>query len=318
MNEPRGRKGTFAGRCMLFCALICSGLSAAGCGGGTDVAPWPAGDTSYDFDRPDAAFELDAVLGEISGLAVLGDGTLAAVQDEDGILYVLDPSTGGIIDERTFGPPGDYEAVALGAGRLFILEAGGRLYRFDDWTASALDGSEFELDLPARCDGEGLRYDPEGDRLLVSCKERSGPHLGQEKAVFAFDTAGRLLAERPVYALDPRAFAVSVDDHPVNEAVRSMLSERVDLSGLKPSELALHPLTGEIFVLTSVREAVFSMRRDGSVTGVWKLEDALLEQPEGMDFLPNGDLYISSEAGVGGRGVLLRFDYRAPQQTSTP
>lgn len=318
MHASNGREHGLAARCLLAAALMISGLVASACGGGTDVTPWPAGDARYDFDRPDAAFELDAALDEISGLAVLGDGTLAAVQDEDGTLYVLDPSTGRIIDERPFGPPGDYEAVALGAGRLFILEAGGRLYRFDAWTADTLAGTEFDLDLPARCDAEGLRADPEGDRLLVSCKERSGPHLDQEKAIFAFDTGGSLLSERPAYALDPRAFTVSVDDHPVNEAVRSILSERVDLSGLKPSELALHPLTGEIFVLTSVRQAVLSMTRDGTITGVWKLDDGLLEQPEAMDFLPNGDLYVASEASEGRPGVLLRFDYRAPQPSSTP
>lgn len=310
MYERLGRWGSGA----LIFALVLTG----GCEGierGPAVEPWPAGDASYHFDQPDAQFVLPQVLEEISGLAFLDDGTLAAVQDEDGILYILDPTDGSIIDERTFGSPGDYEALAVGAGYLFILESGGTLYRFDHWEGNTLDGTELALDLPGRCDAEGLRYDADDDRLLVSCKENSGPHLKQEKAIFAFDTSGRPLSDRPVFALDRRAFTISVEDHPVNEAVRSVLSERVDLSGFKPSDLAIHPITGEIFVLSSVREAVLSMRRDGVVTAVWKLADALLDQPEGMDFQPNGDLFISSEAGDRKHGVLLRFDYRAQPQT---
>lgn len=300
--------------------LICLLGLAGGCGAAeneSDVTPWPAGDAAYAFDRPDAQHELAESLEEISGLAVLDDGTLAAVQDEDGILYILDSSSAEILDERTFGPSGDYEALAIGAGRLFILESGGTLFQFDDWTGSTIEGSEIDLDLPRGCDAEGLRYDPEDDRLLVSCKEDPGPDLEQQKAIFAFDTEGRLLSEQPVYVLDPDAFTISVEDHPVNEAVRSALSERVDLSGFKPSELAVHPLSGELFVLSSVREAVLSMGRDGVVTGVWKLPETLLDQPEGMDFLPSGDLFISSEAADRKRAVLLRFNYRASQQTST-
>lgn len=303
-----------------FAALIGGLFWIGGCRAAerdTDVVPWPAGDASYDFDQPDARFVLAGALKEISGLAVLDDGMLAAIQDEDGILYVLDPASGEVVDERTFGPPGDYEAIAVGAGFLFVLESSGLLYRLDDWSGDDLDAAEIALELPRRCDAEGLRYDAGGDRLLVSCKENPGPNLTLKKAIYAFDVEGRPLSREPVYALDVRAFTISVPDHPVNEAVRSVLSERVDLSGFKPSDLAIHPVTGELFVLSSVRTALLSVRGNGTVSGVWKLPDSLLDQPEAMDFLPNGDLYIASEAGNFKDAVLLRFDYRERQQDST-
>ncbi len=280
------------------------------------VEPWPAGDASYDFDQPDVHVELPDELEEISGIAVMEDGRLAAVQDEDGILFVLDPSTGSIMEQRSFGEPGDYEALDIAEGRLFVLRSDGTLYRFDAWSAQRIEGDEIKLDLPRRCDAEGLRYDESDGWLLVACKENSGGGLSSDKATYAFDLDGRRVRPQPIHLLDARRFSASIEDHPVNESVRAVLSDRIDLTGFKPSELAVHPITGELFVLSSARAALVGLRRDGTVTGIWALPDSLLPQPEGLDFLPNGDLYLSSEAAGRKHAVLLRYTYRGSQEHS--
>lgn len=292
--------------------LVVAGLLAS-CSGREpedEVLKLPVGDASYNFSEPDARFVLPPDLSEISGLALLDDGRIAAVQDEEGILYLIDPNTGVILEERTFGPPGDYEAVEFAAGRIYVLRSDGNLLRFDAGVPMAEEPATFELDIPSRCDAEGLRYDAEAGRLLVSCKDEPGPGYEIEKAIYAFDVSGRRLQDEPVYLIDSRRVAASIPDHPVNEAVRSVLSDRVDLSGFKPSELAIHPVTGELFVLSSVRDVVLALGTDGQVTGFWSLPSDLLNQSEGMVFLPNGDAFISSEAGNQESAVLMRFDYR--------
>lgn len=299
---------------ILICALtVPTLLSLAACAEADENAasePWPRGDSIYVFDRPDAQYDLHDDLDEISGLALLEDGRLAAIEDERGVLYILDPQSGEVLEERRFAERGDYEAVEIAEGMLFVLRSDGRVHRFEDWSGSEITGDYFDLDIPRRCDAEGMRYDTVDRRLLVSCKDEPGPDLEREKAIYAFSLDGRKLAERPVYTINSRRFTASIDDHPVNQAVRSVLSERVDLSGFKPAELAFHPITGDIFIVSSVRESLISMARDGTVTGVWPLPDRLLEQPEGLVFLPNGDMFIASEAGDRKNGVLLRFNYR--------
>ena len=42
---------------------------------------------------------------------------------------------------------------------------------------------------------------------------------------------------------------------------------------------------------------------------VFKLDPALYNQPEGMTFAPNGDLYISNEGGEG-IATILKFKYK--------
>lgn len=275
----------------------------------------PQGDTTYVFAEPDERFILPEELDEISGLTLLDDGRLGAIQDEEGILYVIDPDSGLVLERREFGRRGDYEAVDFAEGRLFILRSDGHVMRFDDGASVASEPVTFDLDIPRRCDAEGLRYDAPRQRLLVSCKDEPGPGLEVERAVYGFDQDGRKLQDEPVYIVDSRLVTANLPDHPVNRAVRSVLSDKVDLSGFRPSELAIHPITGELFILSSVRETLLSLGPGGEVSALWVLPSTELNQPEGMVFLPNGDLFIASEAGDQDRAVLFRFNYRGDQQS---
>ena len=307
------RGGTAKYQVLLLGAMLLV-VSCGQTAGDEQAQQWPAGDSAYVFAQPDARVTLPAELDEISGLALLDDGMLAAIQDEDGELFVIDPSSGEIVDQRGFGSTGDYEAVDLADGRLLVLRSDGAVSWFTEWSGPTLTGNSFELDIPKRCDAEGMRYDSTGQRLLVSCKDEPGPGLEVEKAIYAFSLEGEKLQDEPAYIIDSRMFNASTPDHPVNEAVRSVLSDKVDLSGFKPSELAIHPITNELYVLSSVRESIVSLNRSGEVTGIWSLPGDLLNQPEGMVFLPNGDLFIASEAGNQKHAVLMRYNYRGEQE----
>lgn len=63
---------------------------------------------------------------------------------------------------------------------------------------------------------------------------------------------------------------------------------------LNPSALAIHPLTGDWYVLSATNRllAVYSQ---GQLMSVYPLPAEVYYKPEGMTFCPNGDLYLSSE-----------------------
>lgn len=77
---------------------------------------------------------------------------------------------------------------------------------------------------------------------------------------------------------------------------------------LRPSALAVHPTTGAVVLLSSRRESLVALDEDGRAVDVWDLRPAALPQPEGLAFLPDGDVWVSSEGGDG-PAVLLRFAY---------
>jgi uncharacterized protein YjiK len=70
----------------------------------------------------------------------------------------------------------------------------------------------------------------------------------------------------------------------------------------------VHPVSGEVYLLSSVTKAVVVLGPDGGLRHVWPLPEDRFEQPEGLAFLPSGDLFIASE-GVDGPGRLYRFAY---------
>ncbi len=270
-------------------ALLVAGLAAC-----TDAgSPAPSAPASgaeipppYRLDAPDAVVELAPELREISGLTVLPSGNLGAVQDERGTIYELDPATGRIVDRLAFHGNGDFEGVELVPGdAVWALRSDGTLDRIARDSTGAPASRTVDTPLRGRNDTEGLAYDGAG-RLLIACKEWPGDGLGDVRAVYAFDLATETLGPRPVALLD---------------------RQRVDgLAAFKPSALAVHPVSGEVYVLSSVRTAIAVLTPDGALRAVLPFPSGLVPQPEGMAFAADGTLYVSSE-GPRGPGLLLRY-----------
>lgn len=241
----------------------------------------------YRLDQPDAAFALPGPLQEISGLTVLADGHLGAVQDEDGLLFVLDRETAVVIAEHRFHGNGDYEGVEAVGDAVWVLESDGTLSEVTGATGANPQRVRHETALRGRCDAEGLGYDAAHDRLLVACKENPGPELSGVRAIYAFGLQEKRLSEGPVFLLDRRA----LDG---------------DGAEFRPSALAVHPRTGQVYVLSSVRKALAVLDPAGRLVAALALPAQLYPQPEALTFLPDGTLFIANEGGAGA-ATLLRF-----------
>ncbi|MDT0631280.1 SdiA-regulated domain-containing protein [Rubrivirga litoralis] len=240
----------------------------------------------YRLAEPDLALTLPAELREVSGLTLLPTGRVGAVQDEDGLIYEVDPGSGAVLTRERFHGAGDFEGVELTTDAIWTLKSNGDLFRVRQTDDGRVEADLFETPLASRNDAEGLGYDLAQNRLLIACKEDPGLDLRGVRAVYAFDLATLALSERPVFTLD-RA-RVDGDD------------------AFKPSALAVHPATGQVYVLSSVRKALAVVEPDGTLSAVVELPPALYPQPEGIAFAADGTLFISNEGPVGS-GTLLRF-----------
>lgn len=238
----------------------------------------PSASVPYRLDAPSAVMRLARELREISGLAWLPSGRLAAVQDERGTIFEIDPATGTILRATPFHRAGDFEGVAWDGAALWAIESGGTLHRLGEGTPV----ERLETGLGARCDAEGLEWD--GRRLLVACKE---------------DPGGGLRGVRAVYAVDPASGALSL----------AFTLDRRVVDGpdgsFKPSAIAAHPVTGDLYLLSAARRSLAVVSPDGDLRHVAALPRERLSQPEGLAFAPDGTLYVASE---GHPSVLLRYD----------
>ena len=280
-------------------ALLC-GLNSVACnaqanstgpaasasrGTGEAFAKTRPAEVPYDFAKPVADFKLPKSLKEISGLTLLDEDHLGAVQDEKGNLYILNARTGVVEQKLDFGGKGDYEGIELAGERLFVLRSDGELLELLGWRTGRPLAREYDGKLGRKkCNAEGLGAD--GQRLLIVCKEDGKDDRNE---VHAFDLASNSFSEDAVFEID-----------------------RDDVAGerdLRPSAIARHPVTGELIVLSSRRQRLIVLDPAGSYLTDWDISAAELVQPEGLTFFPNGDLLLSSE-GRKGAGRILKFEYR--------
>ena len=240
----------------------------------------------YDLERPELLAELPDELEEISGLAVDGQDLLS-IEDEHGIVYRLDAATGTVKERISFWEDGDYEGITLVGADIWVTKSNGRLYRIRKAGTDGQEVTEFNNWLKGENDVEGLTYDPAGNRLLLACKDDpTGNGMAKEnRYIFAFDLATEELGKEAAYTI-PRE-----DD-------------------FAPSSLAIHPLSGRLYLTSSVGKQLLVANPDGSIETVRKLDKRYFPQPEGLCFTPDGTLYISTEARDGEPGRIYRLPLR--------
>ena len=272
---------------LLACvALLACGSEGAGENAEDDPAPRRVAKSPapYDFARATQSLDLPPALQEISGLTVLPDGRLAAVNDERGRVYAIGLDSGAVEMMVDFGTKGDYEGVECVGERLFVMDSDGSVVELTEWRTGGTATEVYDGGYGERlCNAEGLAGDPY--RLILVCKEAN---VKEDNAMYAFELGADTFAYRPIRYLDPREVGVSKD--------------------LRPSAAAVHPVTGQTMVLSSRYELIMVLSRTGVLDAVWDIKPARLQQPEGMTFLANGDLVLASE-GDHRPGRVVRYAY---------
>src|SRR5690606_38986530 len=121
---------------------------------------------------------------EVSGIAYLGDDRIAAVQDEDGIIFIYDLNQSAIINEIKFGKPGDYEGIAIVSSSAYVLRSDGTIFEVKNFESDHPVTTPYVTDLKDQFNYEGLCFDKKNNRLLIAAKEKA---KDKYKPVFAFN-----------------------------------------------------------------------------------------------------------------------------------
>jgi uncharacterized protein YjiK len=242
-----------------------------------------AGD--YDFAAAEKKF-LPSELTEISGINYTSDNKLAAQQDEDGIIYILNTQTGDIENTYKFGPPNDYEDIVTTAGFYYLLTSNGDIYKVDRTNPSKKATTQFKFGQRNK-EFESLYLDGDQKGLVLVCKSCDGDVID----AYRFDLEKETYGESPLYSIDAAS-------------VRKKFNTGKKV--FRPSAAAIHPGQKKLYIVCSIGSLVLVCNLQGEVQQVYPLDNSLYPQPEGIAFAPNGDMYISNEGG-GGKGTLLKI-----------
>lgn len=274
---------------------------------GSCKAPPQPGSIPYDLDHPDEVRALPKVLKEISGIVPLDERRLLCIGDDKGEVVVLGLKKGDIKHTIPFGKDHDYEGITLVNDTLFVLNSKGTLFRVTGWQTDTPISHPLHSFLRKENNTEGLCYDARNQRLLLACKGIAGHGpLERLKAVYAFDLGQQQLSEDPVLLIDPDSVAAYLSRHHV-KALHAAVDGSI-IPGLElfaPSDLALDPATGNLYLLCSVGKLLLVFDPDGKLIFTKPLDPSIYLQPEGIAFSMTGDLLISNEGRAGKASLVI-------------
>ncbi|MCB0551422.1 MAG: SdiA-regulated domain-containing protein [Phaeodactylibacter sp.] len=299
--------------CLLLMSLVFCNAPAEEDEGLTSITLVEGYHFAYNLKEPDQTFKMPKDLEEISGLGISEDGdALVAVQDEDGRLFFINRYSGQVFMEAEFWKDGDYEGVEMVGGTAYVVKSSGTLYEVKKPGTPEQEVEKYNFFLDEDNDVEGLAYDRANNRLLLACKAKAGQEktFKHKKGIYAFDLTTKTLGEAPVYfvSLDSVNSYLAKDPaiRKLEKVVEFFSEEDFDFS---PSAIAIHPITGNIFLTSSVGKLLLVLSPNGQIMHIEKLSKKVHPQPEGLCFDPAGTLYISNE-GKGEDGLIYRFNYK--------
>jgi uncharacterized protein YjiK len=270
-------------------------LGAMACKNTKNKYTSPAG---YDFLKPDK-FTMPSSLLEISGVAFhdMNSDSVYTIQDEDGKLFRQQWDVKKQKNMK-FAAKGDYEDLAIFQDKVFVLKSNGTLYSFpfSESVKEASDQVKERKRVVPKGEYESLYADPETSKLYILCK--NCPVDKKKKQVTG-------------YILDYDALL---------DSMGSIDSFKVDLTKLKdvnarlkttasPSALTKNPDTKEWYILSSANKLLMVTDENWKIKAAHKLNSSTFNQPEGLAFDKDLNLYISNEGDEITDGNIIKFKY---------
>ena len=253
----------------------------------------------YDLNHPEK-FNMPESLREISGIAFYKgkSDTVYSIQDEDGRLFKQ--GWGSKKQKHTvFGKRGDYEDLAILNETVIVLKSNGSLSVFpfsESLKPETKEVKEWKKILP-KGEYESLYADQQTNQLYMLCKNCKDDKKDKTMSgsIFTYNQEKNELISSGNFAMD---ITPLVD------------SGQVLRTGLKPSALTKNSHTGEWYILSSVNRLLVVATPDWKIKAVHRLNSSMFNQPEGLAFDRDMNLYISNEGDELTAGNILKFKYK--------
>ena len=270
-----------------------------------EATPVSLQSTDYDLLRPIGKWSLSDSLAEISGIVLLKNSNILAIEDIHPILYEIRlTDTVGVITRKTEfrkidDEKFDFEDIAMIGDTVYALWSHGAVFKIVK-QKKGVTSQRAKTWLRKDNNTEGLAFDPVTGNLLIACKEDAGVEDAKKstRAVFIFDIKSDSLITEPFMLIDKKDF-------------ENVAGEKVDFY---PSAIGVHPVTHDIYIVsTKDTKAIAQFNHEGKLKAFDYLDKTILPQPEGICFDEKGDLFISTEARHGKPSCIYRFAMKNQQ-----
>jgi hypothetical protein len=254
----------------------------------------------YNFAKP-VKYNVPAQLSEISGIAFSKGKTdrIFAEDDENGRVYYFREGD-KTVNFTEFKEKGDFEDITICNNWVVMLQSKGVLFTIPlaEIGKPLTDKAQKNKDLLPEGEYEGMYADEAASQVYVLCKHCTTDKTSKESSGFIFKLASDGSLKQS------GNFTVNV------KHIGELLG--MDKISFHPSALARSPLSNDWYILSSVNKVLVVADAKWKIREVYKLDQNLFTQPEGMAFDSANNLYISNEGHAPQPGNVLKFAYKKP------
>lgn len=252
----------------------------------------------YNLSQP-VKYKMPEELFEVSGIAFHegNAATLYAEQDEDGKIYALklgDATTTHV----KFAGHGDFEDMAITGNYAIVMRSDGVFFTlpFDRVQQGKAEQVKEQAGLIPQGEYEGMAANYNADEVFVLCKncdadKKTGSVTGY---ILKLDAASGSLSLDKTFKINTQKIAAQSGGKKVK---------------FRPSALTFNKQKKEWFLLSSVNKMLVITDTAWNIKQVHRLDPALFNQPEGITFDIDNNLYISNEGGNTKSGTVLKFPF---------
>lgn len=260
-----------------------------GCGQKQDAASFTS-PPGYNLNRP-LVYKLPPFLDEISGISYNAkDNSVLSINDEIGWLFKIHLKDDLDIQKWQYSKGADFEDLVRIDSVFYVLVSTGDIIKFQFFTPDSLKVEKFDFPVAGKNEFEILYHDESKKQLVLLCKACEADDKNSLSA-YAFSLDSKEYGQSPTYVMDIRK-------------IETLMAEKK--LRFKPSAATIHPLTKELYIISSINKVLVTADLNGVPKAVYKINPKLYKQPEGIAFTPKGDLLISNEsADIGAANILL-------------
>lgn len=272
--------------CLLIAIISCQGSQQK------DISS-PKG---YKMETPER-FKVRESLQEISGIVYYKDEEhFMSINDEQGKVFQVGLRTKKPYPFWKFGKSGDYEEILNTGKEWIVLKSNGSLHfvnnLFTDTTSSTI--YHFPKTGTGSKEFEAAYYDPARNSTIVICKNCAEDKEKKATSAYAFSMDSLQFSPEPVFS------------YPYADIPKLTGSSS---KHFRPSAAAVHPIENKVYIVASINRLLVIADLSGKVLETHHLSSRHFNQPEGITFAPNGDMYISNEGDEEHTADILKFKY---------
>ena len=236
---------------------------------------------------------------EISGIAFYKgkSDTVYSIQDEDGRLFRQ-----GWMNKKQqhvrFGKKGDYEDVAILNETVIVLESKGvfHVFPFSEATDERVPTVKVIKGLLPKGEYESIYADNQTNQVYLLCKNCKDDKKDRTMSGY-------------ILTFDPERLELILSGNFVMDLSEMIKNDEILKTGLKASAVTRDTHSGEWYILSSVNKALVVATPDWKFKSIHRLNSSVFNQPEGLAFDKEKNLYISNEGDELSSGNILKFKY---------